>query len=44
MKLHTIEANLTHHEGPILERMNPFVLIKVGMQEWKSEVCFDGGR
>ena len=24
--------------------MNPFVLIKLGMQEWRSEVCFDGGK
>ena len=24
--------------------MSPFVIIKVGMQEWRSEICFEGGR
>jgi hypothetical protein len=39
LKMHAVTAHLDYHEGPLLERMSPFVKIQIGMQEWKSDVC-----
>lgn len=44
LKLHAVNAHLDYHEGPLLERMNPVVKVKIGMQEWHSDVCQGGGR
>jgi len=44
LKMHAVTAHLDYHEGPMLERMSPFVKIQVGMQEWRSDVCMNGGR
>jgi hypothetical protein len=45
LKLHLVEAHLAHNTSEfMLEKMNPFVLIRIGMQEWRSAVCEQGGR
>jgi hypothetical protein len=41
LKLHLIEAHLNHNNQEFMfEKMNPFVIIRIGMQEWRSAVCF----
>ena len=45
LKLHLIEAHLTRNPNGIFgERMNPLVVMKVNLQEWRSAVCISGGR
>lgn len=45
LKLHLIEAHLAHNDREFMfEKMNPFVMIRIGMQEWRSAVCEQGGR
>ena len=45
LKLHVVEAHLSHNTNPgLFERMDPFVIIKVNMQEWRSAVCMGGGK
>lgn len=45
LKLHLIEAHLTHNTNPgLFDRMDPFVIIKVNLQEWRSAVCMGGGK
>ena len=44
LKLHVVEAHLSHNTNPgLFERMDPFVIIKVNLQEWRSAVCMGGG-
>ena len=43
LKLHLKAAHLKHHAGPPLERMSPFVIIRVGEFEWRSPVKEQGG-
>jgi hypothetical protein len=44
LKLHIVEAHLQFSDAGFLQRMSPFVFIRVNMQEWRSAVCIDGGR
>jgi len=44
LKLHLKEANLQHNDPGFLERMSPFVIIKVNGREWRSAICVGGGR
>jgi len=44
IKLHLIEAHLERNLGSLLNKMDPFVFIKVGHQEWRSAVCENGGK
>ena len=44
LKLHLKSAHLQHNDAGFLERMNPFVIIKVNGLEWRSNVCEGGGR
>jgi hypothetical protein len=45
LKLHLKEAKLQHHDGPMLERMSPFVAIKMnGREEGRSAIIEGGGR
>lgn len=45
LKIHLIEAHLSHNTNEFsFERMSPFVFIRIGMQEWRSAVCFNSGR
>jgi len=44
LKVHAVKAHLDYHEGPMLERMSPFVEIRIGGQTWRNDVCEGGGR
>ena len=43
LKLHLLSAHI-NHKDQYFERMNPYVLIRVNGREWRSEVCFEGGK
>lgn len=43
LKLHLKSAHLTRHEGPMLERMSPFVRIQINDFEWRSPKKDQGG-
>jgi hypothetical protein len=44
INLHLKSAHLEHNLGGPLNKMNPFVTIRVGQQEWRSEVCHHGAK
>lgn len=44
LKLHLKEANLQHNDAGFLERMNPFVTVKVVNREERSQIIVGGGR
>lgn len=45
LRLHFISAHLDINRGGPLNKMDPFVWVKVGKaQEWRSNVCVNGGK
>ena len=42
--LHLQHAHLEHNEGGLLHKMDPFVHLRVGDQEWTSSIAVDGGK
>lgn len=44
LKMHAHNAHLEFSDGDFLERMSPFVTIRIHDQEWRSDVCEGGGR
>ena len=45
LRLHIQNAHLEINRGGPLDKMDPFVYIKVGnRQEWRSQVCINGGK
>ena len=42
--IHLQHAHLDHNEGGLLNKMDPFVHLRVGDQEWTSKICEDGGK
>ncbi len=39
LKLHLKSAHLERNLGGPLNKMDPFVIIRIGQQEWRSAVC-----
>lgn len=45
MRLHFMSAHLDINRGGMLNKMDPFVFVRVGKgQEWRSQVCVNGGK
>ena len=45
LRIHPVECHLTHNTGGMMDKMDPFIFMRVGnLQEWRSTVCVDGGR
>ena len=45
IRIHVQSAHLTHNTEPgLFHKMDPFVTIQVGKQQWRSAVCVNGGR
>lgn len=44
LKLHAVTAHLNYSDTGLLERMSPQVLVRINMQEWRSDVCVGGGQ
>lgn len=44
LRLHLLSAHLERNLGGPLNKMDPFVWIRVGGQEWRSQVCVNGGK
>ena len=44
LKLHLLSAHLERNLGGPFNKMDPFVIIQVGAQEWRSNVCQNGGK
>jgi hypothetical protein len=47
IKIHLQSAHLTHNTEAghgLLHKMDPFVVIMVGKQQWRSAVCVNGGK
>jgi hypothetical protein len=45
LKLHVLKAHLEINHGGMMNKMDPFVVMKAGpMQEWRSPVCHNGGK
>jgi len=45
LRIHPVECHLNHNTGGILDKMDPFIYMRVGqLQEWRSSVCVNGGR
>ena len=42
--IHLQSAHLEHNEGGLLHKMDPFVHLRVGDQEWTSKVDHHGGK
>ena len=38
------KAHLEFNFGNVFDKMDPFVYIRIGQQEWRSAVCVDGGK
>jgi len=38
------KAHLEFNFGNAFDKMDPFVYIRVGQQEWRSAVCVNGGK
>jgi hypothetical protein len=42
LKIHPMTAHLEHNEGFILDRMSPFVIIKInGFEVYRNEPAYD---
>ena len=44
LKMHGHKAHLNYSDVGLLERMSPVVHIRINNQEWRSDVCVNGGR
>jgi hypothetical protein len=45
LKIRPVTAHLTHNEGFIIDRMSPFVIIKInGFEVYRNEPNYDGGK
>lgn len=44
LHLHLHEARLQHHDGPLLERMSPYVTVTINGRTEKSPICEGGGK
>lgn len=44
LKLHLKEANLVHNDGDFLDRMSPFVTVRIQNREERSEIKDQAGR
>lgn len=44
LKLHLHEANLQHNDGGFLDRMSPFVIVKINGREERSVIIEGGGK
>ena len=44
LKLHLKEANLKHNDAGFLERMSPFVIVRINGREERSQIIEGGGR
>lgn len=44
LKMHAVTAHLNYSDVGLLERMSPLVIIKINMQEWRNEPCYEGGK
>lgn len=44
LKLHLKEAKLEHNDGSFLDRMSPFVTVRINNREERSVIIEGGGR
>lgn len=44
VKMHAMTSHLNYSDDGMLERMSPFVTVRINNQEWRSDVCHNGGR
>lgn len=45
VKIHVMEAHLKVHDGSPIERMSPYVILRInGANEHRTEICEYGGR
>jgi len=44
VKMHAVTSHLNYSDVGMLERMSPFVIVRINNQEWRSDICMGGGR